>query len=60
MSKNGPETLERATGREAEVAAPDRAKNRTRTTQADQWVKDALDDDEVREALEPHHEVKHP
>ena len=55
MSKNGPEGQESATRRQTETAAPNRAKSRPLTTQADEWIKESLEDDEVREALKPHH-----
>jgi hypothetical protein len=56
MSKNGPEGQESARGRQMETTASDRAKSRRLTAQADEWIEDALEDDEVREALKPHHE----
>jgi hypothetical protein len=58
MSRNSPERKESVTKREAKARAVDRATGHTRTKQADRSVKDALEDDEVREVLKLHHQAR--
>jgi hypothetical protein len=56
MSKNGPGGKGSATARETETAALDTPKKRTPTSQADR--EDALEGDEVREALKSRQESR--
>ena len=51
MSKNNPGRQESETPRQTKTAALDSPKNRIPKSQADLRVEDALEDDEVREAL---------
>lgn len=55
MSKNDQREQTRLVKHEPGVPVPDRGAGVLETRKADRAIKDALKDDEVREALRPHH-----
>ncbi|WLA60964.1 hypothetical protein [Bradyrhizobium diazoefficiens] len=55
MSKNDQREQARLVKHEPEVPAPDRGAGVLETRQADRAIKDALEDDEIREGLRLHH-----
>lgn len=60
MSKNDQKAQERLAKHEPKVPAPDRGGGVLETKQVDRAIKDALEDDEVRETLRLHHRDKRP
>lgn len=59
MSKDDQSAQGRIAKHKPEVPAPDRGRV-LETRQADRAIEDALEDDEVREALKLHHRSKRP
>ncbi|MDA9506443.1 hypothetical protein XI09_17740 [Bradyrhizobium sp. CCBAU 11386] len=60
MSKNDQRAQEHLAKHEPKVPAPDRGAGVLERKQADRAIKDALEDDDVREAVRLHHRGKRP
>jgi hypothetical protein len=60
MDKDGQAAKKSVTERKAEVPAPDRDAPVLETRPADRAIRDALEDDEVRQALGVHRRNKRP
>ncbi|MET4724551.1 hypothetical protein ABIF63_008657 [Bradyrhizobium japonicum] len=60
MSKDDQGAPARIAKHEPELSAPDRGLGALETKQADRAIEDALEDDEVREALRLHQRGKRP
>ncbi len=58
MAKDTAGRQESTTTRQAQEAPSDRSDGRNRIKQQDRWMQDALEDDEVREALKLAHRPK--